>query len=545
MLSTLLQHFSTRFTPQTEPIPGTAQVPNSAGGYAWLVDDWARLDRFLVLGTEGGSYYASERKLTREAGQVVFRLLSVDGPRLVERIAVISEAGRAPKNDPAIFALAMALKLGDESTRRTAAEAVPRVCRTGTHILGLAAAVKAFGGWGRVTQRAFTSWYEHRPPGGLAYQVAKYRRRHGWTHRDVLRKAHARPADAERDAVYRWAVRGWEGKLPKAAPTDATAMLWAVERAHRAERAGDIVRLIAEHGLVREAIPNRWLDKPAVWEALLDNQGRGMPITALLRNLGKLSSVGVLAPMSDTIPKVVARITDPDVLRRGRVHPIAVLAALTTYRRGRGVRGSLSWRPVRAIVDALDTAFYLAFRGIRPTHRRHLLAIDVSGSMASGSIAALPGITPRVGAAAMAMVTARTESVWDAMGFSSRFEPLELSAKMRLDQVVAATSRLAFGGTDCALPMVWARENRVPVDVFVVYTDNETWFGNVHPVQALAAYRQQMGIPAKLVVVGMVSNGFSIADPNDGGMLDIVGFDTAAPELMADFVRQTGTGRVR
>ncbi len=57
----------------------------------------------------------------------------------------------------------------------------------------------------------------------------------------------------------------------------------------------------------------------------------------------------------------------------------------------------------------------------------------------------------------------------------------------------------------------------------------------VHPVQALRAYRQKTGIGAKLVVIGMVSNGFTIADPNDSGMLDVVGFDTATPSIIADF----------
>jgi 60 kDa SS-A/Ro ribonucleoprotein len=59
-----LRQYSTRSTPQSEPIPGSTQVPNSAGGHAWAVDDWQRLERFLILGSEGGSYYASERKLT-------------------------------------------------------------------------------------------------------------------------------------------------------------------------------------------------------------------------------------------------------------------------------------------------------------------------------------------------------------------------------------------------------------------------------------------------------------------------------------------------
>ena len=46
--------FNRRITPQSQPIPGSAQVPNSAGGYTWQVDDWTRLDRFLILGAEGG-----------------------------------------------------------------------------------------------------------------------------------------------------------------------------------------------------------------------------------------------------------------------------------------------------------------------------------------------------------------------------------------------------------------------------------------------------------------------------------------------------------
>ncbi len=56
-------------------------------------------------------------------------------------------------------------------------------------------------------------------------------------------------------------------------------------------------------------------------------------------------------------------------------------------------------------------------------------------------------------------------------------------------------------------------------------------------MQALREYRKKTGIAAKLVVLGLVSNGFSIADPDDGGMLDVVGFDAAAPAVIADFIR--------
>ena len=85
--------------------------------------------------------------------------------------------------------------------------------------------------------------------------------------------------------------------------------------------------------------------------------------------------------------------------------------------------------------------------------------------------------------------------------------------------------------------MQWAMDNDVEVDTFVVITDNETYAGRKHPSQALAEYRRRMQIDAKLAVVAMVSNGFTIADPSDAGMLDCVGFDTATPDVIAGFSR--------
>jgi 60 kDa SS-A/Ro ribonucleoprotein len=92
------------------------------------------------------------------------------------------------------------------------------------------------------------------------------------------------------------------------------------------------------------------------------------------------------------------------------------------------------------------------------------------------------------------------------------------------------------GGTDCALPMLWATEQGIEVDVFAVYTDNETWAGRIHPIQALQRYRERTGIPAKLAVIGMQADEFTIADPNDGGMMDFVGLDPATPAVLQHFV---------
>jgi len=521
-------------TPQNEPIPGSAQVPNSAGGYAWKVDDWARLHRFLVLGSEGGSYYATERKLTADNAQAVLRCIESDGLRAVEIVAQISASGRAPKNDPALFVLALAAAKGDEITRRAALAALPRIARTGTHLMHFAAFVDAQRGWGRGLRNAVGAWYNGKEAKDVAYQALKYQQRDGWSHRDLLRLSHPQPASEAHRTIYHWITQGWQGVGNEPHPDEALQQIWAMERAKRATSAREIVPLIRDYRLPREAVPTALLNHAAVWEALLED----MPMTALIRNLATLTRVGLLTPLSETVRRVTAQITDEARLRRARVHPIAVLSALKTYAQGRGERGQNIWQPVPAIVDALDKAFYLSFGNVVPANKRWVLGLDVSGSMECGTIAGMPGLTPRVASAALALITAATEPSTQIMGFSTKFVPLKISPRQRLDDVLKTVSGLPFSGTDCALPMMWALKNKVEADVFVVYTDSETWFGKVHPVQALREYREKTGIAAKLIVVGMVTNEFSIADPNDAGMLDVVGFDTATPQLISDFARE-------
>lgn len=526
------KYFSKQRTPQRMAIPGTAQAPNSAGGYAWAVDDWTRLDRFLVLGSEGGTYYISEQTLTAENAAAVQRCIAADGQRVVARIAEVSNAGRAPKNDPALFALALCTGLGDEATRKAALTALPEVARIGTHLFHFLAYVELFRGWGRSMRRAVADWYNTMPAERLAYQAIKYQQRDGWSHRDALRLSHPKTVDAQRNAIYHWIAQGWPSVGAEPHPDAVLRQLWAFERAKLATTEGEIIDLITQYNLPWEAVPTQWLASATVWQTLLPL----LPLTALLRNLARMTANGLLTPHSDATGLVRKRVTDEQRLRKARIHPLAVLSALSTYSLGKGARGSLTWTPVQAVVDALDKAFYLSFGNVEATGKRLVLALDVSGSMSGGEIAGVPGLTPRVASAAMALITAAVETQVTFVAFSHEMVKLTISPRQRLDDVVKTVSKLSFGGTDCALPMSWAQKKGVKADAFIIYTDSETWHGKIHPVQALQEYRRHTGIPAKLIVVGMTSNGFSIADPNDAGMLDVVGFDSATPQVMADFI---------
>src|ERR1041385_2619598 len=123
--------FNRRVPPQSRPIPGAPQVRNSGGGYSWQVDDWVRFDRFLILGAEGGTYYITERDLVKQNHDAIVRCIKADGVRAVNRIVEISDSGRAPKNDPAIFALALVTAYGTPEAKALAFQQLGKVCRIG------------------------------------------------------------------------------------------------------------------------------------------------------------------------------------------------------------------------------------------------------------------------------------------------------------------------------------------------------------------------------------------------------------------------------
>src|SRR5262249_26176065 len=162
------------------------------------------------------------------------------------------------------------------------------------------------------------------------------------------------------------------GELPPGAHDDpALAPVVAMNALRTASDVQTVADTIRHYALPRECVPTQWLSRREVWEALLP----AMPMTALIRNLATMTRVGLLTKSSDPTDHVVAQLRDPQRIVKARVHPIAVLAALLTYKSGRGRRDA-GWRPVAKIVDALDAAFYASFGAVEPAGKRMLLALD-------------------------------------------------------------------------------------------------------------------------------------------------------------------------
>jgi 60 kDa SS-A/Ro ribonucleoprotein len=508
------------------------QLANNGGGYSFTVSDKSRLERFLILGVDGGTFYVTENDLTKQNVDWLQELVRRDSALVLDTLLDVSTNGRAYRNGPAIFALALVLNYGDQDSKSRAVSIAPQVARTATMVFELAQFIENLGGWGRAKRRAVANWFLSKTPDELAYQAVKYRQRNGWTLRDLMRLSHPVGVD-QRVGNF---ILG-KGGVTAFGTGD---VLTGFKMMQNSVNITQVLSVLEQFpSLPWETIPTQFLKDPEVWKQLFANgQLRGQ---ALVRNITRLSRMGAFDDM------VFAReyadaLKNPEMIAKSRLHPMQYLNASIVYSEGQMDRESGYWASISrkkdwtvkpAIRDALKEGFYLSFKNVTPANKRFMLGVDVSGSM-SWSAATGSDLTAAQGAAAMAMVTARVEPYTDVFGFANTFRDLGISPEDSFENILRKTKDQNFGSTNIALPMDHALKNKILVDTFVVITDNEVNTGS-HPHNALKRYRQQMNPEARLVVMGMTATNVTVADPLDRGMLDVVGFDSNAPKVVSDF----------
>lgn len=542
-----LSTITTRRTSQSQQAD-PAQQRNHAGGYTFVVDDMTRLRRFLATGVEGGTYYVGQKDLTADAGNLVINLIaSGRGADVLATVVDMSTRGATVKQEPLMLTMAALAGAEDPEVRTAALAALPEVARTASHLFLFASYVENFRGWGKGLRKAVAGWYANKDTDTLAYQIAKYPTRSGFGHRDLMLLAHlgseqskSVTTDPARKALYGHAAGDDDINI---ADLPFTTVQCALLR-ESASVEDTLAAIVDSPRVSWEMVNPEHLGDQRVWQALLD--GGHVPLTALLRNLGRLTANGTLDPFGqdDRTARVIGRLRDPESLAKARVHPMSVLLAAATYKAGRGLRGSTEWHPIPNIEKALDAGFMAAIPGITPEPSvKVMLGCDVSGSMDGGSVAGLP-LVPRDAAMALGMALAAQfpsnmgvaftgSGGWSGDNFLT---PINLDPERRLVDLIAEARALSFGRTDCSLPILYAMERGLHVDAFVVLTDNETWAGRIHPHQTLRQYRERTGIPARMVTVSLVYNQSTIADPKDPLMLDAVGLDSNSVSLVGDFI---------
>lgn len=504
--------------------PDPSMVKSQQGGYVFKVDDFQFLDKFLLIGVDGDTYYTTEKDLGRQCYDLVAACVIKDGMEVVQRCQDYAE--RALRMSPLLYALSVATTSDDKDVRRAAFDVAVAISRTPNDFFEFIGYVLNQRGWGRAAKRAVHDWFTRKPADSLAFEIGKYRNRSGWTQRDMLRVGHVKPLSGDYNLVYKWAVG-------KASPEDLKGdgevrrILRAYDAMRDAKDTATVVRLIEQDRMPRESVPTDLLNHADVWRAL----AKQMPDWGILRNLNKFSSLGLTDDtVEDTIsPYLIGRI---DKLS---AHPFMVYIAMLVYAHGKGVRGSLEWTPNDGITAALERNFIAGLSNVDKINGKVVFGIDVSGSMAGENVAGIDFIRAWQAASALAYVGARIcdDPVFIAYNTKATFPTI--TPAMSIAEVEKALQ--PGGGTDCAQPILAAPDG---VDAFVILTDSQQGDNGVlHVPQAIADYRRRAGKQVKLIVVAMATNEFSIADmssKNAHENLIVCGMDGNLMSTIAAFV---------
>ena len=456
-------------------------------------------------------------------------------------------------------------------------------------------------GFGRAFKTTLNRSLLKKTPAQLAYQVTKYQKRGDWGFNDIIKCTHLRTGTGENrkrntkylpsdyqappikpatamDLVLRYSMYGMEEMTKLAFAFNLNddpicEYLCAVNCAKGMTESDTdgLIHLIHKHRLVREHLPTWSMKSCAVQKALLLGQEQFhdgslflgdpshravkvvMPMTALLRNLSSLTSIGLFED-KEILSLVVKQLTDKDAVQKSRIHPVNVIIAWFVYRKGKGFKGKMTWTPQKEIVDALEQMAFLAFTNAPPTTKRYGVFIDGSGSMTEETT--FQGLSNADIAALLSLVIARSGQghlfyVFSAK--STRYSKAKdetglydvghhIHANSTFQEVLDAVQLSNWGATDISNGIRYLEKSNKHVDAIVVITDNDINTGE-KPLVALNSYRKTIGNPnVKLITLAVQLNDLTIADPSDTGMLDMCGFDTNSYQVMHAFTHETAFG---
>ncbi|XP_060784502.1 60 kDa SS-A/Ro ribonucleoprotein [Neoarius graeffei] len=511
------------------------------------ITELVRLRRFLCYGSESATYRArEEQNLSLRCASSLTELLEAGrGREAVQEVRGMNLRGAVRSSGPTLFALAVISQYSDVEAKRAAYSLLREVCPSASDLFCFVQYKKELSGagqrgmWGRALRKAVADWYNGRDGLSLARDITKCRRKGGWSHQDLFRLSHLKPANDAITVVSKYVTKGWKvvhemyaGRGNKEDVMKVFMYLEAVERAKHSFYELEVVHLIEEYKLEREHVPAKLLKSREVWRALL----KDMSIPVLLSHLGKMTADRMLDLGSpDTVP-VCKRIWDGRALLNAKTHPLNVLLAAEIYMRGYDKRGKSKWNPNRDVIQALDSAFYKCFPNVESTGKRFVVGVDVSSQQESLALGSL--VKTVTVAAAMSMMITRSEPNADVVLFSEgAVVPCTISADSSLPQITMQLMQVRSNCTNCALPIQWASENDKMVDVFVVFTNNnETGPEKSNLAETLRTYRQKTGIFSKLIVCGMTTNSLDVIDPDDRGMLETCGFDSHTVTVIHNFI---------
>lgn len=524
-----------------KPMMGENQVKNNAGGYVYEISPLEQVKRFCIIGSEGGTYYVDEVTLTEENAKNTVDLIKSGKGREVFDIAFeVIKKGLSNKVDHSLFVLALCVKYGDKNVRSLVYSNLNEICNIATHLFMFVSYVKSMRGIGRGLKNAISRWYLSKDNNRVMQQVLKYQNRCGLTHKNLILCSHPKTNDRYFNELFKY-ILDISNVSKEYNKEIMTNLLYSnhyfeadyypfVKNLSKFDGTKDIIEAIKVLHLTRENIPTHFLNDVDVWKALIEK----MPYIALVRNLSKISALGILDDFSPEVNKIVSKLTNKEAIKACKIHPIQLFFAIETYSRGCGFKGSLYWNVNRKVVEVLKEALEYSFDNLEKSNKNICFAIDVSSSMNSP----LPNsnITANNVARMLGYIYSKTNDNVKYLEFDRDCRQPVIKGTSYSDFVSSFSNRGGCTNLSSALIRTLEYiEEGYNIDGIVIVTDNETWCGS-HPIETLRNIRK-INSNFKMITLSTTATKFSsVPTNNDRNILDVVGFSADCISVVNQFL---------
>ena len=517
--------FVNKNIPQTKSIIGKNMVENLAGAMAFKAEDFNALDRWLLTGSSSNMFYQNKQDATDKNVDVLLRCITKDPIKVAERIIYASDHGIS--NSTPIFALALLSASTDMNAKIAFRNIFNKIIRTASHLYEFLEYVKSVRGFGKTIHKAVNNWIVSNK--NLEYQFLKYQSRNGWEHRDVLRKFHVTPKDEYMNAIFHWAVKGYNEK-----DKEILKIIPYFETIKQNQDETSVINAIRDGKLSWEmVVGNCQKMTTKIWQELFFN----MPMTATIRYLATLTANDVLKN-KDNLDILENRLLNDEMLIKARIHPIQFCKALSIYQTGGqgSEHSTLVYDPIRRVIDILNAGIEKASEHLEPTGKNIFISVDVSASMWYGHQKVYGNLMPGQIAGILALSVVKAEKNYTVGMFDNNFGLMNIDKGVSYGRIMDRENGIwpkHFGGTDASLPYKYAMDNKMEIDTFICLTDNESWAG-YHPFIALKSYRKAVNNNAKAIYVSLMPYGdaTTLVDPSDEQSYDIAGFSDQTVKLI-------------
>ncbi|KFB40686.1 AGAP001871-PA-like protein [Anopheles sinensis] len=437
-----------------------------------------------------------------------------------------------------------------------------------------------YAGFGHGIRSAIKRWYDKHTPLQLSEMLARSTSIKGWTHADVLTKAHVQLSCPEKASIIDGvrkrtsqllAGKRTEKQKDKKVKQNATvvegeekkdsvpAMSEALQRYHTmrqfrsAPTISKVLDYIKQHGMTLDMLPPHFLRSGKVWEALYPTITYHELLWAALR----LQDFRLLNPDSTHVETYVAalqnRLTD---LELEQIHPVALHRIAMLYEnhsRYESKKKELFHHaldcPVNAKVLAkLWSAVEHSFSHHPKTGVRYYIALDLREAHTKKNVFRNSIISCFHASVMLAFSIYKREKDVTVMAFTEEagvLKPVEFEESMTWLDAVAHCQALLLPKTKVSLvaPIARAEADKVKVDLFITITDSLIRVNPLRtpPNEALQDYRKKVKLSLSRYAAISLSNhvpSFDFTSCQDAtGILEMVGYNDNTPKIIEAFAK--------